>query len=369
MINQCCSLLKLLITLSLYLLLSAFSISQNTAEISSNFAFTNIIPESETKEFEQGNSLEDLLNKAILLKTKLRAEVKKEPEERNRDLILQLVEEIDEIYQKLLNMYPEKTIVYDEYGAYLYDYLGDETKAVELWEKGLSINPNDASINNNLALHYFHIGEYEKGWKFLQNAIQNGKNDANIMYNSAQIFIIHRNQIQEMTGWEMEKIYQQAMDYSKKATELAPTDFEIQKDYALNFFTATQFNLPIDGKTSAIAWQSARKVARNKDEEFYTWMNEARAWLAIKELKEAKRCLEQALEIRPNSEIAKNLLHQIESGAINQDIKKEKKQNYNIRKQTSSENKKYFSPLKNFTGKNLKKSYMPLNHSKQPLGK
>ncbi len=273
------------------------------------------------------------------------------------DMIEKIIIEVEKIYKEGLIKYPNNVRILDQYGSFLYDYKMDYINSVQLWEQALKLDEKNASIHNNLALHYFHIGEYEKGWKHLQNAIQYGDNEPNINYNTAQILIIHRNQIHDMTGWNYEKIYKKAMEHSEKATKLKPDDFELAKDYALNFFTAVQFNLPIDGKKSAVAWQNARKLARNSDEVFYTWVNEGRAWLSIGEIKKARESLVEALKIKPDSAVVQNIISQIDSGEIKESFDEQKKAKRNLPE--TQIRSPYISPLKNFSGRKKQNPLLP----------
>jgi len=309
--------------------------------------------DKQSEEHKKDVSAEDFLNRTKELQNLLNYAIKKG----DKELTDRIVVLIEDIYKESLVKYPDNIRVYDDYGSFLYDYKKDYLTSVELWEKGYKLNPKDASMNNNLALHYFYIGEYDKGWDYLQKALKYGKDEPNILYNSAQIFIIHRNQIQERTGWDKEKVYQKAMEYSERAAKLQPDDFELCKDYALNFFAAVQFNLQIDGKKCAIAWQNARKQARTKDEEFYTWVNEGRAWLAVYKLDNAKKCLIEALKIRPDSVVVKNILSQINSGEIKESIESERRES---RKTTESSEYKnpLISPFKNYSGKKKQRTML-----------
>lgn len=340
-----------LIIIGVYLFpLQIYSDISNTTEITVKPTFDNIDSylEKEINKNIEFKSPEDLLKKT----NELLNLIDYFRERKEKDVIEKIMLSVDEIYKEGLSRYPNNVRIYDDYGAFLYDYRGDYVNSVSLWERGYKLEEKDASINNNLALHYFHIGEYDKGWEYLQNALKYGEKEPNILYNSAQIFIIYRNQIQERTNWDKEKIYKKAMEYSEKAVKISPDDFELLKDYALNFFTAPQFGLPIDGKKSAFAWQSARKKARTDDEVFYTWVNEGRAWLAINELKKAKECLVEAIKIRPDSEIVKEILLQIDSGEIKENIEEQK------RAKNKPPEEEYKNPLishfKNFSGKKNK---------------
>lgn len=334
---------------------NSYSELSNTDEITTNPSFQdiNVLLEKEIGKEKEIKTPEDLLKKTDELLNLIDFfKTKKE-----KDVVNKLMITVEEMYEEGLQKFPQSVRIYDNYGSFLYDYKMDYVNSVRLWEKGYELNVKDPSINNNLALHYFHIGEYDKGWDFLQDALKYGEREANIFYNAAQIFIIYREQIQERTGWEKEKIYKKAMEYSEKAVKINPNDFELAKDYALNFFTAVQFNLPIEGKNSAVAWQNARKLARNKDEIFYTWVNEGRAWLAINELKKAKECLVEAIKIRPDSIVVKDILSRIDSGEIKESIEEQKKAKH--RPLEEEYKNPLISPFKNFSGKKNKTPLLP----------
>lgn len=346
---------SLFLVLFVFLFSSGYTDTENTSEI-------KVQPFSENIE----TFLENELNKKVEITTP-KDLLKRTDDllnlidylyERNqKELAQKLMDVVDELYKEGIQKFPSNVRIYDSYGAFLYDYKKDLFNAVALWEKGYKLDETDASICNNLALHYFHIGEYDKGWKYLQEAIKHGEKEANIFYNSAQIFILYREQIQERTGWDKEKIYKKAMEYSEKAVKINPNDFELMKDYALNFFTAVQFGLPIDGKKSAMIWEKARKLARNDDEVFYTWVNEGRAWLAINELKRARECLAEALKIRPDSVVVKNIITQIDSGEIEESIEEQK--NLKNRPPEQPYRNPLISPFKNFSGKGKKNPLLP----------
>ena len=66
-------------------------------------------------------------------------------------------------------------------------------------------------------------------------------------------------------------------------------------------------------KAAAEAWSKARTRARNQTEEFYTWLNEARAWIEHGDTKRAEPCLQSALAILPDSGVALGLLEKIQN--------------------------------------------------------
>jgi tetratricopeptide (TPR) repeat protein len=106
------------------------------------------------------------------------------------------------------------------------------------------------------------------------------------------------------------------MKLSKRAAELKPTDYSLAQDYAVNFFVADQFSAQPDWDSAAAAWQKARGQARRIDEVFYTWMNEARAWMRKPDPARAETCLQEALKIYPDNDVAKSLLRRVQNQPV-----------------------------------------------------
>ena len=67
---------------------------------------------------------------------------------------------------------------------------------------------------------------------------------------------------------------------------------------------------------AAAAWQRARGSASTNEELFYSWLNEARAWINKPDKSKAEACLLEALKIIPDNKVAQNILADLRSGAI-----------------------------------------------------
>jgi tetratricopeptide (TPR) repeat protein len=123
-----------------------------------------------------------------------------------------------------------------------------------------------------------------------------------------QVYLAHAPQVAKLRKWSEKRLYRKAMDYSEKAARLAPDDYELQQDYAVNFFAAENFEVEADWKDAAKAWQGARARTQRPDQVFYTWLNEGRVWLRAGKPDLARSALEQAVALRPESEVAQSLL-------------------------------------------------------------
>ena len=214
------------------------------------------------------------------------------------------------LYDAALAHHPNSALLHNYYGEFLDDSLGETAAAIRHWTLASTYDKNLSRPYNNLGIYYFHSGQYELGLTNLDKAIKLEKDNPDYLFNLVQMYMIHTPQIEKIRGWNQKKLYREAMKHSKRAAELAPDDFELQRDYAMNFFAAERFEVKPKWRDTAKAWQMARKAAPQKEDEFMTWLNEGRVWLRDNKYKEAITCLESALEINPDSNAAKALLEE-----------------------------------------------------------
>lgn len=225
---------------------------------------------------------------------------------------------IDKLYSAALERYPNNARLLNNYGEFLYDYRDDVAKAIQLWKLSASLDSTLSLPLNNMALYYAHAGDFERGLRYLEQAAELEPDQPDYLFNLAQYYMLYREVAAEIHGWDKERVYKEAMKASKRATELMPNDYDTLQDYAVNFFAAEQFLVEADWPAAAAAWQKAREHAREEDEVFFTWLNEARVWMQKPDPTKARACLEQALAIYPDSEPAQTLMQRLESGATSE---------------------------------------------------
>jgi len=216
-------------------------------------------------------------------------------------------------FERALEKYPENPRLMVCYGEILYDYAGDLEGGVRYWNQALEKDPKCAAAHNNLAMHCCHIGEYEKGFQHLDEALAIEPKNANYLFNAAQVYLVHFPQVAAYKKWDRERIFSQAMTYSREATQLKPKDYELASDYAVNFLAGENFGVAVVWPDAAKAWQRARNNAQRDDQRFYSWLNEGRAWLRAKKWVKAEKCVTEALKILPDSGPAKALLEEIQT--------------------------------------------------------
>jgi len=222
------------------------------------------------------------------------------------------IELIDLAYREILDRYPENARALTYHGELLYDYLGDQATAIKNWRMASSFDETLSTPHNNLGLHYNHTGNYQMGLRELDRALELDEDHADYHFNIAQIYLINGPQVEKIRRWDKKKIYREAMKHSKLAAELAPDDYHLQQDYAVNFFAAKNFGVDADWNKAAEAWAAARANARDSVEEFYTWLNEARVWIEHEDPAQAEPCLMKALSLAPDSGVATRLLEQVQ---------------------------------------------------------
>lgn len=297
---------------SLLVLATAFAL---TAESSESLVTTAQVSESLASEESAVQTLrafdlqqQDLADKELFEADALRMEGKFEEFSAKVQAAEKRFKEVREAYEIALAKYPENARFHNWYGEILHDRFDAESKAFDAWKHANELDPALPAPYNNLGLFYCHSGEYGKGIENLDKALKLEPDNADFHFNMAQVYLVHGPQVGEIRHWEQAQVYEEAMKLSRKAVDLDATDYQLTSDYALNFFTASNFGAEADWKEAARAWGLARPLARNQDEVLFTLLNEARSLLRAGENTAAIVPIEEALRLMPDSNAAKLLL-------------------------------------------------------------
>ncbi len=221
---------------------------------------------------------------------------------------------VREAYERALEVYPRNGLLRNYYGELLYDHYGDHAKALSMWKQAIALDEDQARPYNNLAIHYSHVGEYRLSLQHFDEALERDPTNADYHFNIAQIYLIHGPQTARIREWEEAEVYEKAMDHSARAVKLAPYDYDILEDYAVNYYAGENFGVEVNWRDGARAWQQARPLARTEEETFYCWLNEARAWLRAGRNGEALAAIDEALALRPDSVAAQTLRQRATGG-------------------------------------------------------
>jgi tetratricopeptide (TPR) repeat protein len=225
-----------------------------------------------------------------------------------------IVDEVRQAYEAAIATYPANARLHNYYGEWLYDHYGEIPAALKAWHRAIDLDHKMSSAYNNLALHNFEYGEYRVGLHQMDLAIKYDKDNPDYLYNLSNVYLVHFPQIGQIRKWDKKRVFKEAMKLSKRAAKLAPDDYQVVQDVAVNYYAGENMGLQVDWAEAARAWQAARALADREDQRFYCWLNEARVWLRAKQPSSAEACLNEALRLRPDNEVARNLLNSISTG-------------------------------------------------------
>jgi len=215
-------------------------------------------------------------------------------------------------YQLGLSRYDSNAILQNHYGDLLYDYLGDPHTAMRHWTRAAELDKKYAAPHNSLGMYYFHNGMYALGLESMDKALRLDPKNPDYLFNMAQVYLIHYPQLMPIRKWDAARIYKEAMKLSATAAKLRPDDYEMWKDYAMNFFAAERFKVKPDWAKAVQAWQKARDLARNDDERFNALLYEARVHIRSNNPQKARPCLEAALTLLPDNQLARQMLDNLD---------------------------------------------------------
>jgi tetratricopeptide (TPR) repeat protein len=235
-------------------------------------------------------------------------------QEKGRDIVHR-IDVLEKQWNWILDRYPNDARANNYYGELLYDYAHEEDQGLQMWLKAVALDENCAPAHNNLGIHYFHNGNYAEGLSHLQRALKLEEDNPDFLYNMAQMYLIHFDQLEKMLEIPRQKLYEQAMEMSKKAADVAPDDFDLLQDYAVNFYAAENFGLEANWRDAALAWERTVPHARTEDERYYALLNVARAWMRASMPENAVGPLEDAIALNSESDIAKQLLAKARSSS------------------------------------------------------
>lgn len=221
------------------------------------------------------------------------------------------LELVKSAYELGLHHFPDSALLHNFYGELLHDYYGQIQDAVEHWEAAIRLDETNARAQNNVGMHYLHIGKYEDGLAHMDAALAADPDNPDWSFNLVQVYLTNYVQVMRIRGWDRRKLYEEAMKLSERAVALRPSEYDVLYDHGMNFFLAERFGVTADWKRAAQTWKTARKYARKDIQRFQCWLNEARVHLRAGDGDEARRCLERTQEIMPDNPLVQNLLDEV----------------------------------------------------------
>ncbi len=231
----------------------------------------------------------------------------------------QRFQSIRKAYEFLESHYNKNARAKTYYGELLYDRFGEEAGALKEWQLAIALDPEFSTPYNDLGIHYCHVGQYKQGLNYYDKALSLDPKNPDYLFNMVQTYLLNPGPVGDSRGWDKARVYKEAMKLSKKSAQLAPDDYELVVDYAVNFYAAENFGVEANWREAAAAWREARAVARDDVERFYCWLNEGRVEKNRGDTAKARACVEQALKLNPGSEVAQHLIRELSRMEKNQE--------------------------------------------------
>ncbi len=175
--------------------------------------------------------------------------------------------------------------------AYKYFYEGKYREALSLYYKILSSDLDNSINYYNVALVYDVLEEYELAVSYYKKSIRLDGSNIRSMNNLARIYI------DEIKDYDMAEIY------LNQSIQIAPTDAE-----AYNLFG----NISILRKDFDLALRYLKKSTILDKNYFKNYYDIAICYYALDKFEEAKSNAEKSLELNPNFNKSKELLHKIQ---------------------------------------------------------
>lgn len=220
-----------------------------------------------------------------------------------RAKIRQRLEPIHAAYKDFISKHPRHAGAHLAYGSFLYE-LGEESQAVEYWEKGRQIDPENPAAWNNLANYYGHSGSIKKAFEYYQKAIDLNPQESVYYHNFGTSVYLFRKDAKEHFDIDEQAVFDKALELYGKATALSPDDFLLASDVAMTYYGIQ----PPRYEEHLKAYEKALRLARDEIERQGIYVHLARIHINSGNPEAARSYLEQI-----NHEIYQALKTRIEN--------------------------------------------------------
>src|ERR1051326_1189022 len=212
------------------------------------------------KEFQQlmadDDAVHEQIDEWIRSNNEFAAKGASTPREELSHRILARLEPIRKRYQDFLKQHPDHARAHVAFGSFLND-LNDEDRAVEEWEKALSLNAKDPAVYNNLAEVYAHHGPVKKAFEYYEKAIELNPRESLYYHNFGTVVYLFRKDAMEIYKIAEQQVFDKALELYPKAMKLDPDDFPLASDIAQTYYGIK----PWRTEEALKAWTNALHIA------------------------------------------------------------------------------------------------------------
>ena len=205
-----------------------------------------------------------------------------------RARIRQRLEPVHDAYKDFMSRNPRHAGACLAYGSFLYE-LGEEEEAVEYWDKGRELDPENPAAWNNLANYYGHRGPIKKAFEYYQKAIDLNPQEPVYYHNFGTTVYLFRKDAKEYFEIDEQEVFNKAFQLYDKATALAPDDFLLASDVAMTYYGIQPPRYPQQIK----AYEKALGLARDEIERQGIYIHLARIHINAGNPEQARTYLKQ----------------------------------------------------------------------------
>jgi tetratricopeptide (TPR) repeat protein len=166
-------------------------------------------------------------------------------------------------YESFLAAHPKHTRGRLAFGGFLSD-IGEDSKALEQWDRARELDPANPVPWNNLANYYGHNGPITNAFVCYTKAIELKPRESLYYQNFATTVFLFRKDAMEHFQLTEPQVFQKAMALYRQARELDPDNFLLATDLAQSYAAMK----PKQTGDSSVDRKAERKVA---DEALAAW--------------------------------------------------------------------------------------------------
>jgi len=157
-------------------------------------------------------------------------------------------------YEEFLLRYPHNWYVRHRYAWFLADVHMNYEAAVE-WRRVIAQAPDFPYAYNNLGSLYNHMGRDMEAVDLFRKAISLKDDDPTFHVNLAVNYSTHRDDVAEKFGWDLPRVFRECIGEYRRARELAPGDADIARDLATQYVLAKFFGVEDTADEAIEAWR------------------------------------------------------------------------------------------------------------------
>ena len=218
---------------------------------------------------------------------------------------------ISAAYEKHLERYPASWQGMDDFANYCYEN-GETKRALALWQRALTVNPDCADLHNNIGVWYSHFGAPLKAVDKFREAIQLNPKLAVSHFNLATVYFTSRHKVGQREGWSLPEVFWKAQEAYEKAFELESTNFEYAVNCAQNHYMSDFFKVDAQWDRAREEWKRCLELDLTVKQRIYTLTNLGRVCAKVGRKEEARDAFERAIALGP-APVAKQLLAKLDT--------------------------------------------------------